>query len=662
MGNSRKIIGKNRNLRKRSRKGGMRPNVMKENKNADLNLLDSDGLSYSRFLPPPSIPPKKEKEANTLIYVCCLIDSEVAMKITQARENSIIYLNCNPYNTFSSGWRLNGWGNEGYFGGMELYKLFGPEGTGIIDLRLEPKPTFEFCKQIIELLNEKNIIVIDTADFNIKPILVDYGSETGGEWYKNHLNLSYEETKEDLGYKKFTNAKTEFSTLDKKIIDEFELLAKHYKSKFIDFENKKFKRLPFNERYQNHKRVLREAVNLKLTDDNIKKCFNSVLDGNWAINKSVRDLQDKSTIEILEENKISHAASIMTMWQKWVSGVYYGPKSPPLLHDFIGLLFACLHGTNDEIIDENKLSVEKLQNKILMHAKEKSENIMKILNDIKTVYPKLEKCKLFVDGESDDLLTIIAACKALDNIIQLDIVFQKSVFDKSKFPDENIIPTTAINYKKKFGVDLANLIDGTKPNSILAIERMMEKYDAYVSNLFEYLKNIRNTINFEIIECTGLLPKIQRYKDYKQPVAHAMKEAADKEAQAAEKEAQAAEKEAQAAEEEAQAAEAKEKAAKAKQKAVKAKEKAVKVIEDWRRSDLITFFVDTDEKDISIKAFSNVMGNVQKVMLAIKDLGLSGNINVHTTATGGRSKKRRRPTKRRRHTKRRRAGKSSRAR
>ena len=80
MGNSRKIIGKNRNLRKRSRKGGMRPNVMKENKNADLNLLDSDGLSYSRFLPPPSIPPKKEKEANTLIYVCCLISHALKLE------------------------------------------------------------------------------------------------------------------------------------------------------------------------------------------------------------------------------------------------------------------------------------------------------------------------------------------------------------------------------------------------------------------------------------------------------------------------------------------------------------------------------------------------------------------------------------------------------
>lgn len=613
MGNSRKIICENRNLRKRSRKntkGGIVGTQIQERIN---NLTKAAAAATENPAAARPLGRGAREAASTvaldLIYVCCLIDSEVAKKITQARKNSIIYLNCNPYNTFGFGWRSNTWGDTLYYGGKELYKLFGPEGTDIITSSSTPEATFAFCTEIISLLERQNIYVIDTADFDIKPILI--GSD-GGSWYTENLDITYPSVIENKALAAFENIQTTFPELDSTISEEFKKIVRYYKENFINL-NDAIRNESFSERRRKHLEVLEEAVNQNILQPDIQKCLHSVLKGFTAVNDKNEFLGGKSSVELMIQNNvpIEIAGKVMMEWQKWESGVYYGPRSPPLLHDFVGFLFACANGNSSELIGIDdvppKLSVKKLQEIILNEAyaqateppvtgspseeltKNRQRNgMINIIKNIKKKYPNLQTCTVYLDGESDDLLTAMAACKGLkDTDININIVFQVSVLHD---PHTVSVPDGAINYKKKIGVTF---------NKANAIDEMMKKYLTNVDRLTSYLISINNKLNFSRIECVGLLQKVKRYKGY-------ISEA--------------------------------------------------KAMDDGK----IALFnappnADGEVLDIKQESFKNVMANVLKVILAIDELlHLANNPTV-----GGKSRKtkrrthtKRRPTKKRRSTKR----------
>lgn len=603
MVDSRKIISKNKNSRNKIRKVGGLGNDNSES-------TDDEEREYDK-----NYEEKPKPSSQNLIYVCCLIDSTVAKMITDSINDSIIYLNCNPYNTFGFGWRANTWGDTAYYGGKELYNLFGPEGTNLItSLSHQPEATFDFCIKIISLLKEKNIYVIDSADFDIKPILV---GDDGGGWYKSNIGITYPSVIENKGFGTFVNIQSSYSSLDKNISEELNKLSVFYETNFINLPD--IKQKDFSVRRNKHIEVLTKAVNTSNLNDNIKDALISVLEGYTAVNEKNEYLKGKSAVGVLSENGVNPtiAGQMMMDWQKWQSGVYYGPNSPPLLHDFVGFLFACTNGDSEELITYEpipKVSVLKLQEIILKEADAQAteppdtgsltkaekemrqrNGIMNIIKNVKNKYPNLQSCKVYLDGEADDLLTALAVSNGLkDKKIKIDILFQKSVL---YYTPDVFVPEKAIEYKKPFGVTF---------DSDLAIKNMMKRYDENIIKLNKYLEGINKNLTFSTIECKGLLEKVNRYKGYMDEVG-----------------------------------------------------------ENVEATRIAFFNRPNPEKEgkmieIQQEVFSNVMANVPKVIVAIDEiLSLSSTVGGKSRRTKKRrptkrKSKKRRPTKRRRHTKRRR--------
>ena len=413
-----------------------------------------------------------DNEHTHIIYVCCLIDINVVIKLKELMDKQQdkkyrVYINCNPYNIF--GFRFQGgvFGESSYSGVIELHRLL--IKSNILGKKLFRRDQILTYYDVINFINTlKNvykIILFDSPDYLLKSwmvekeITLDEAIEIVNnsqlidkpeerekiikfleqenkeqkpikrpfDFYETNLkDIPYDNVDETYGYDRIKEGKEQTPAIFQFVKDN---IIEEYNTQYIEKFKKNVYRYNDPIRKFEHKRLLTELINKHGTENDVKKVLLELLENpnvNSACTKYPRFYPYKKFLEI---------------FQKWVSSFRFQQKSPKVLFDFTGFLFICMDGNIDNIIVKNNImsdnlvvkifDVNKFQKMIIQECEKKNpknphDEVLPLIKNIINKHNKLNKVSLIVDCESDDLLTMIVCNEHLPQEISLDIYIQKN--------------------------------------------------------------------------------------------------------------------------------------------------------------------------------------------------------------------------------------------
>ena len=418
-----------------------------------------------------------------IIYVCCLIDINVVEKIKELideqKDNKYrVYINCNPYNIF--GFRFQGgvFGETSYSGVIELHRLFRESKILTKDVFAKGDVlTYDIVRKFIMALLKIKIILFDSPDYLLKSWLVEKNININEaneiveksqlidnlverklitdflttendakkqikkpfDFYETYLkDILYDNVEETYGYDRLRDGKEYVPPIFSFVIEH---IIPGYQEKYINKFKENVYKYDDPIRKFEHKRLLRDLIS------NHDKEF---------ITKTNQDAK-AILLELLDDPDVKKACTIfplfsqykkfLEIFQKWVTSIRFQQKAPKVLFDFTGFLFICIDGDITNIIENNKImsdnlvvkmfNVNELQNKIINECKTNNSSdphdaVIPLIKNIKTKHRYLNKISLFIDCESDDLLTTIACHKHLieepeePNKITLHVYIQRN--------------------------------------------------------------------------------------------------------------------------------------------------------------------------------------------------------------------------------------------
>jgi hypothetical protein len=414
-----------------------------------------------------------------IIYVCCLIDINVVNKIKelikiQKDGRYRVYINCNPYNIF--GFRFPGgvFGEKSYSGVIELHRLFRKSGILTQNVfEMNEVLTYNIVHKFIMKLLEMKIILFDSPDYLLKSwlvekdITIDEAKEIVKQsqlidkqeerdlintfldtqtiikkpfdFYEEYLkDIPYDNVEETYGYDRLRDRKEYIPPIFLFVIEH---IIPGYQKKYIDKFKENVYRYDDPIRKFEHKRLLIDLIKnhdnalTTKTDNDAKKILLRLLE-----NPNVKDACTEFPL-------FSQYKNFLEIFQKWVTSIRFQQKAPKVLFDFTGFLFICINGDIKSIIEKNNIvpdnsvvkmfNVNKLQKQIIDECKKNNslnphDAVIPLINNIKTKHKHLKKISLFIDCESDDLLTTIACNIHLPKEIMLDVYIQENIIKNEK--------------------------------------------------------------------------------------------------------------------------------------------------------------------------------------------------------------------------------------
>jgi hypothetical protein len=460
-------------------------------KNKLLNIVQEGGA------PHPIL-----KNHTHIIYVCCLIDINVVTKIKELIDKQTdsryrVYINCNPYNIF--GFRFQGgvFGETSYSGVIELHRLFRKSEILTEDVFIKGSVlTYDIVHKFIMTLLNKKIILFDSPDYLLKSWLVEKvidGKEADNivdnsqlidnsaeqnlikdflvtqteikkpfDFYETYLpDIPYDNVEETYGYDRLRDGKEYVPPIFSFVIEH---IIPGYQEKYINKFKENVYRYNDPIRKFEHKRLLIDLIS------NHDKTF---------LTKTNQDAKD-ILLELLKDPNVKNACNkfplfsqykkFLEIFQKWVTSIRFQQKAPKVLFDFTGFLFICIDGDITSIIEENNImsynlvvkmfNVNKLQTQIIKECEKNNPSnphdaVIPLINNIKNKHNDLNKISLFIDCESDDLLTTVACHDHLPDGIELDVYIQGNYIINDK---------TFETVEQYLDVQESNIQNGEKKN------------------------------------------------------------------------------------------------------------------------------------------------------------------------------------------------------